>query len=228
MEETTGLHFQSNSLNEQDAIVCNLSLRLPVCTTKIDEARTFAISKHQNQFRRNSGEPYVHHCIRVARTVAENSNNDEILVVAALLHDTLEDTQTTFSELQSEFGTKVASLVLELTNDPIELSKTSKSDYLAQKIPRLSSDALLIKLADRLDNIADTKEGDAWSGKYIEQTKRVFLQGLFGNPLVLNTPHRNILGEITRIVWAFKTDEIYLSVEKPTKDNAFAIKYGLF
>lgn len=142
----------------------------------MEKALSFATEKHKLQKRKFNGEPYVNHCIRVSNTVKEFSNQDE-LMVAAILHDTLEDTDTTYDELQREFGEQIAKIVLSLSNDKEELARLGKTQYLAEKINTLTSEELLIKLADRLDNLTDLR-GDAWSKQYAEQTKYVFIEKL--------------------------------------------------
>src|SRR5262249_11951927 len=82
-------------------------------------ALDFAARKHAHQRRKGElAEPYVNHLSDVARLLAEATNGeDATLVVAGLLHDTLEDTETTFDELGKEFGREVADLVAEVTDD---------------------------------------------------------------------------------------------------------------
>ena len=118
------------------------------------KAEIFATSKHSGQKRKFDGSDYVTHPIRVAEIVKnfKTSKNIDSLVAAALLHDTLEDTQTDESELYSHFGTLVTSLVRELTSDK---TVDDKSRYLANKMISMSSYGLVIKLADRLDNVSD-------------------------------------------------------------------------
>jgi len=85
----------------------------------------------------------------------KESKKLEELMVAALLHDTLEDTDATFTEIAEAFSPLVASLVLELTSDPDEIAQIGKNPYLTKKMIGMSSYALVIKLADRLSNILD-------------------------------------------------------------------------
>lgn len=80
------------------------------------KADAFAAEKHRGQERRISKEPYVEHCRRVSRTVSLYTPDTNI-IAAALLHDTLEDTETTYEELVKEFGAQVADMVRALTND---------------------------------------------------------------------------------------------------------------
>ncbi len=107
-----------------------------------------------NQKRKSSGEPYFVHPKGVALIVMKNSgNNDQIK--SALLHDTLEDTHTSDEELRVCFGEHVWSLVRELTNQRYKIEEMGKEAYMADKLMKLSNEALLIKLADLLYNISD-------------------------------------------------------------------------
>jgi len=121
------------------------------------DALNFAHKKHVGQFRRGTGLPYITHPIAVSKLVESftGSNADTELLAAALLHDCLEDTDTTFTELQTTFSPKVALLVNELTNDEAKMREVGKLEYQTQKLLKMSSQGLVIKLADRLHNIAD-------------------------------------------------------------------------
>lgn len=121
------------------------------------KAVKMAIEKHKSQTRRHSGLPYVIHPISVAILVSENKSSrvlDE-LMAAAVLHDTLEDTETTFEEIAKEFSPLVASLVYELTSDPKQIEEIGKNQYLTKKMVGMSNYGLLLKLADRLSNVMD-------------------------------------------------------------------------
>lgn len=122
----------------------------------IMKAYEFAEKKHKGQFRTNGAE-YIEHPVRVARLIEKYklSNHQDWLIAAALLHDTLEDTYTSYRELSDEFGEVVASLVVELTTAKYVPKIVGKEVYLAQKMQFMSDYALDIKLADRFDNICD-------------------------------------------------------------------------
>jgi (p)ppGpp synthase/HD superfamily hydrolase len=124
---------------------------------RINKAIEFATAKHAGQTRKVSGLPYVSHPIAVSAIVAtyKKSKRIEELIIAALLHDTLEDTDTTYEELEKVFSPLVASLVHELTDDSAQMRKMGKLLYQQQKMQKMSSYGLVIKLADRLHNIFD-------------------------------------------------------------------------
>ena len=141
-----------------------------------EEALHFATQAHAGQTRAG-GAPYISHPVRVAQHVEQwkKSHNIEALISAAYLHDTLEDTDTTHEALHDLFGGLVASLVQELTSDPEEIKKVGKAAYLAHKMAAMSSYALVIKLADRLDNVKDitTAKTPEWRTKYKAETEHI-------------------------------------------------------
>ena len=108
-------------------------------------AKAFAIKKHKGQIYGENGDYFTEHIQVVVDTVKVHTD-DILTIVGAFLHDTLEDTDTTYEELVNEFGKEVADLVLELTHEG-----TKKTGYY---FPRLKSiRARRIKMADRLSNI---------------------------------------------------------------------------
>jgi (p)ppGpp synthase/HD superfamily hydrolase len=135
------------------------------------EALQFATEKHEGQTRKFSGKPYVQHPIRVAKTLKEMGAPEPIRM-AALLHDTIEDTSATFEELKDKFGDRVAVLVRELTSIPDDQKRLGKVEMLSQKMMKMTSEALLIKLADRLDNVSDAASG-SFKEKYRAETRTI-------------------------------------------------------
>jgi (p)ppGpp synthase/HD superfamily hydrolase len=166
-----------------------------------DEALRFATQKHNGQFRRGGAE-YITHPTAVADTidrVKSSSHRIDDLKSAAYLHDTLEDTDTTYEELLKQFGPVVMSLVHELTSDKAELERLGKTEYLKRKFSGMSSWALVIKLADRLSNIGDLDEADKkWAIKYARQTKDI-IEYLKQNRK-LSATHQKLVREIEEIV----------------------------
>lgn len=120
-------------------------------------ALKFAALKHAGQIRKGTDLPYLVHPVEVAMTLQKMGFKDEV-VIAGLLHDTIEDTDTTYEEIKDIFGIKVANTVLELT----EVSK--KRAYI--KAQTYSIDAVLVKSADLIANVGNIyddyqKIGDA-------------------------------------------------------------------
>ena len=125
---------------------------------RLINAIQFASKKHIGQERRGSGLPYVTHPIIVSHLIAKykpHSKHLEDLQIAGLFHDLLEDTNTTYAEIEREFGPLVASIVQELTSDEIAIEEMGKNNYLKLKMVKMSKYAFLIKLIDRFSNITD-------------------------------------------------------------------------
>ena len=122
-------------------------------------ALDFAARKHRDQRRKGAGaEPYINHLTEVACLVAEaTAGKDPLVVLGALLHDTLEDTQTTRRELTREFGREVAALVSEVTDDK-RLHKAVRKRLQIETAPHKSDRAKLIKIADKTSNLRSLVE----------------------------------------------------------------------
>ena len=112
------------------------------------DAYKFAEEKHEGQVRKGSGDPYVTHVIAVSYLVAAYKRSSHLLemLVAAMLHDALEDTDATFAEIAQRFTPLVASLVLELTNDEAQVAKVGKLAYQTKKLLGVSSYGLVIRV----------------------------------------------------------------------------------
>lgn len=121
---------------------------------RILAAAHFAAQKHAQQKRKGSGgEPYLNHLIEVAELIASSSGVlDTDLVMAGLLHDTVEDAGVTLSELEARFGPDVASLVAEVTDDK-SLPKETRKRLQVQNAPEISPRAQTLKLADKISNL---------------------------------------------------------------------------
>ncbi len=120
------------------------------------KAAHFAALSHRDQLRKGSDElPYVVHLISTALLIAEVGGvNDPEVLAAALLHDTIEDTETTAEELTAAFGQKVCRLVEEVSDDK-SLEKAVRKRLQIEHAPELSPGAVLIKLADKISNVMD-------------------------------------------------------------------------
>lgn len=126
----------------------------------VAKAIDFAEKKHAGQIRRYVGEPYVEHVKRVATTVATVGGTTEA-IVAALLHDTIEDTDTTRAEIEALFGPLVADYVVDLTDvRPQGMSRARHKELRAIELSRRGSVVHTIKLADFLDNAVSIVEHD--------------------------------------------------------------------
>ncbi len=135
---------------------------------KFIQAASFAAKKHKTQKRKGAvEEPYINHPLEVANLLANVGKvEDYDILIAAVLHDTIEDTETTKEEIAELFGTKVSEMVLEVTDDK-SLPKAERKQKQIEHAPHLSTGAKHIKLADKSSNIRDVTENppDFWSNE---------------------------------------------------------------
>jgi len=120
------------------------------------KAANFAAQKHKNQRRKDvDSSPYINHPISVAKIISiVGKIQDPEILAAALLHDTIEDTETTSQELMDNFGERVSKMVLEVTDDK-NLSKIVRKQKQIEDANKLSMGAALIKLGDKISNVTD-------------------------------------------------------------------------
>lgn len=125
-------------------------------TANVLRAAMFAAEKHKNQRRKDAdASPYINHPIALAHVLAnEGGVNDVEVLCAALLHDTIEDTETTADELRMVFGEVVAGIVLEVSDDK-SLSKSERKRLQVEHAAQASPQAKLVKLADKICNLRD-------------------------------------------------------------------------
>jgi GTP diphosphokinase / guanosine-3',5'-bis(diphosphate) 3'-diphosphatase len=121
---------------------------------KLSQAADYAACQHVAQRRKGDrAEPYVNHVIEVAALLAEaTGGSDPVLVMGGLLHDTLEDTDATVEDPVERFGTDVAALVQEMTDDK-SLAKDVRKRLQIEKTPFKSTRAKLLKIADKTSNL---------------------------------------------------------------------------
>ena len=119
------------------------------------EAVAFAAEKHRNQRRKDAAaSPYINHPIALASLLKREGVDDVAVLCAALLHDTIEDTNTTPDELRVLFGEVITSVVLEVTDDK-NLEKSERKRLQVEHAHALSERAKLVKLADKICNVYD-------------------------------------------------------------------------
>jgi GTP diphosphokinase / guanosine-3',5'-bis(diphosphate) 3'-diphosphatase len=149
-------------------------------------ATAFAAEKHRDQRRKDAdASPYINHPIALANVIVNEAGVIDIpAIAAALLHDTVEDTDTTAEELRRLFGDEITALVLEVTDDK-SLPKADRKRLQIEHAPHLSPRARLVKLADKICNLRDircTPPAD-WSlerrREYLDWSRRV-VDGLRG------------------------------------------------
>jgi len=149
-------------------------------------ALSFAADKHRNQRRKDKeASPYINHPIMLARILSVEGGVDDALVLcAAVLHDTIEDTETRYEELVSQFGREIADVVREVTDDKA-LPKAERKQLQIEHAPHLSRAAKLVKLADKIANVRDVADHppSEWPmerrREYFDWAKRV-VDGLRG------------------------------------------------
>lgn len=168
----------------------------------------FAAERHKGQ-KRDNGDEYIVHPIRVTKIVdkfkGRFSDNRMILLAASLLHDTLEDTYTSYRELKENFGEEVASTVLELTTAKTRAKMIGKGIYLAEKMRYMTSYALTIKLADRLDNVCDLKSSSKEKrDRIVKDTS--FILNYLEKYREFTRPQREIINEIKKQLEILKSD----------------------
>lgn len=180
----------------------------------IDEVLEFAKERHKGQVRAD-GQDYITHPIRVSELVSEfkPSTNANILKAGALLHDVLEDTYTSYRELKDRFGEVVASLVMEVTSSGFMPKLVGKQIYLAHKMQYMSSYALIIKLADRLDNIRDLQ------GLRIDKIQKTYFDTVYMINYIEGK--RNLTGAQTKLKDAIREQLIIINKRFHFTDDNF-------
>ena len=119
-------------------------------------AAAFAAHKHRDQRRKDArATPYINHPIALAEVLhSDGGVSDPRVIAAALLHDTIEDTQTSYGELRGQFGEEVADTVVELTDTKF-LGKEARKRLQVAKAGKASDAAKQVKLADKICNLRD-------------------------------------------------------------------------
>ena len=171
---------------------------------KFLQAISFAAKKHSTQKRKGADQqPYVNHVLEVANLLANVGKIEDFdVLIAAVLHDTIEDTPTTESEITELFGAEVCEMVLEVTDDK-SLPKARRKELQIEHAPHLSAGAKFIKLADKISNIRDVSENPPadWSVErrieYINWGERV-IDGLRGANANLETHFDDLIAVAKR------------------------------
>lgn len=150
-------------------------------TRKEAEAWKFAKLAHKGQVRRFINLPYFEAHVKKVNAIVKQHTTDEDILCASILHDVAEDcysdTELGLQEITNIFGRRVGRLVSELTSSKEEIEKVYQNDkasYLIDKMIHMTDDALIIKLADRLQNISDAfTANERFRNKYFEETCRI-------------------------------------------------------
>ncbi len=153
---------------------------------KLLQAASFSAQKHRLQKRKGAdSDPYINHPLEVANLLANIGKVEDFdIIIAAILHDTVEDTETTKEEITELFGERVCGMVLEVTDDK-SLPKAERKLKQIEHAPHLTDGAKQIKLCDKISNITDVMNNPPhdWDDKrrleYIEWGEKV-VAGLRG------------------------------------------------
>ena len=128
------------------------------------KAPSFAADRHRRQRRKDvNATPYINHPLEVANILAQAGVDDVDVLIAAVLHDTVEDTCTTFEEVTIMFGERVSGMVSEVTDDK-RLPKAERKRLQVLNASGKSEGAKMIKIADKIANLRDLKSSPPdWS-----------------------------------------------------------------
>ena len=184
-----------NYLNENELLI-------------IKKALIYASNKHFGQFRK-SGEPYINHPIEVATILSNEYKADSDTLIAALLHDVIEDTDSTYEEVKELFGKTIADMVLLVTK--IKGQKLDKNDYLNKIVTSLITDprVIIIKLVDRLHNMRTLEY------KKIESQKRIASETMnFYVPIADDLGLYKIKAELEDLSFKYLLPEKYKNIEE--------------
>ena len=149
-----------DKITEEDLIALVRSYNPKTNESLIREAFAYGAKMHEGQFR-HSGEPYFTHPVAVAAILTQQ-RLDDATIITALLHDTIEDTKSTYSEVSEKFGDEIAELVdgvTKLTNLQLSSTRTKQAENFRKLFMAMSKDlrVILVKLADRLHNMRTIK-----------------------------------------------------------------------
>jgi len=163
---------------------------------RILKALEFAREAHKDQRRKYTLEPYVNHCINVSKKVA-NVNSTEDTIIAALLHDTVEDTSVSLEQITDLFGDIVSRLVYEVTDVSLKTdgNRRQRKEIDRQHLAKASPEGQTIKLADLIDNTYSIEIHDPNFARVYMREKKALLEVLIlGNKELMEEANRQING----------------------------------
>jgi (p)ppGpp synthase/HD superfamily hydrolase len=169
----------------------------------ISKANDFAANAHLGQIRKSSGEPYFTHPTAVYKLLKSIGVKDRNILIAALLHDTIEDSSTSMNDITRNFNKDVAKIVKGLSSSEKGINKYGKPKYLAHKMIKMDNNVLIIKLADRWHNLQDMNDMPKLKAKsYLLQTKYI-IEELRDNKN-LNSIQKKLVRKIEKTLRQFK------------------------
>lgn len=166
---------------------------------RVLQAAAFAAERHSNQRRKGKqAAPYINHPIGVASCLADAGVEDPDILAAALLHDTVEDTDTSLEELEQLFGARVAGIVAEVTDDK-SLPKAERKRLQILTASKKSIEAKQLKLADKICNLRDLRDNPPhWNDERINAYYRFaedVAEGLAGCHTSLEATMNDLLAQ---------------------------------
>lgn len=159
--------------------------------TKVSMAYAFAAGAHNgiDQRRKYTGEPYINHPCRVAALVGKVAGATVDMIAAAYLHDTVEDTEVTLSDIREMFGETVAEYVEYLTEtskrDRPDLNREARKMIDAHRLAAAPPEVQTIKYADFIDNTSTILQNDPKFGRLYLQEKKMMLEVMDGGDRAL-------------------------------------------
>ena len=192
---------------------------------KITEAYTLAKDAHEGQYRK-SGEPYITHPLHVAKYLAE-IGMDEETVIAAILHDVIEDTSTKLATIKKKFGKDVGLIVDGVTKlDKINFStnEEAQAESIRKMVIAMSKDVrvLILKLADRLHNIETIQSLPEWKQQNIA-SETLYVYSPLAHRLGLQNVKHQLEDKSFSILFPQQDDEISNQVSSTSPDRKKAI-----
>nr|XP_022910548.1 guanosine-3',5'-bis(diphosphate) 3'-pyrophosphohydrolase MESH1-like [Onthophagus taurus] len=174
------------------------------CTHEVVKAlvkcATFAAIKHKDQRRKDmAATPYINHPIGVAFILTNEADvTDAAVIQAALLHDTVEDTECTLEEIELNFGSKVMKIVKECTSDK-SLPRDVRKQQQIETAPKSSKEAKLVKLAEKLHNVRDLemRTPRGWTEQRVKQYYS-FARNVYNGLKGVNTKLDVLLDELLK------------------------------
>lgn len=168
----------------------------------------FAAIKHRDQRRKDPEKtPYINHPIGVANILAEEGDVTDLeVLMAAILHDTVEDTETTLEEIEENFGEEIRKIVDEVTDDK-NLPKMERKRLQIEHAKQATPKAKLVKLADKLYNLRDLQRNipEGWTKERCDEYF-VWAKKVVDN---LRGTNKNLEKELDKIFHAQKLIELY-------------------
>ncbi len=159
----------------------------------VKNAELFAKKKHSGMMRKDGTTSYSKHLESVVNRLKSLGVIDKELLCAGWLHDTIEDTETSFDDLYEQFGSRVAVLVSTLSKD-MSLTRKQREQVYVKQLKEASFDAKLIKLCDISANLSDLKNYDASKSKKLRQVRKIrHYLVVIKNDLIKNTDYPKII-----------------------------------